>query len=143
MLRHNTVLAIMACSLVPLAMMVRPPVHDLIVEQIDGMASSSGLSHVTHDLYRDWLNQGTQQLVSFDLDADRSYVMIGACDADCSELHFSLLAPDGASAGQVEATGNRPIMTVHANRRGKYQLRASMRQCRLQPCEWGVRVYRR
>lgn len=141
--RSNSVLAIMACALLPLALMGRTPGHDSIVEQIEGLAGTTGVSRVSHELYRDWLNQGAQQLVSFDLDANVRYYLLGACDEDCAELHFELLRPDGSVLSHNGGVGPRPVVTVEPPRAGKYQLRAAMRQCSIQPCEWGVRVYRR
>jgi hypothetical protein len=143
MLRYQTVLAILTCALVPLAVMGAPSQRDAITEQIEDAAGAAGLSRVAHQLYRDWLNRGTHQLVGFDLDSRQSYVLVGACDADCSELHFTLLDGSGASVGRMEGGGARPILSVEPARSGRYQLRAAMRQCSLEPCEWGVRVYRR
>lgn len=141
--RYHAMIAILACALVPLAMFAAPPERDAIVEQIDDAAVAVGVSRVAHQLYRDWLNRGSHQLVGFDLDARVPYVLVGACDADCAELHFTLVDGDGAPAGRLEGSGARPVLAIEPARSGRYQLRASMRQCSLEPCEWGVRVYRR
>jgi hypothetical protein len=141
--RTHTMIAILACILVPLAMLEAQPQKDAIVEQIDDAAGAAGLSRVAHHLYRDWLNRGTHQLVGFDLDASVPYVLLGACDADCGEIHFTLFDRDGNALGRTGGSSSRPILSVEPPRSGRYQLRASMRQCSLEPCEWGVRVYRR
>lgn len=141
--RYDPIIAILACTLLPLAMLGNPPHRDAITEQIDGMAESSGLSRIAHHLYRDWLNQGAHQLFSVELDAGVNYVMLGACDVDCTDLDFQLLRPDGTPTGRVTGSGGRPVLQIEPTQGGRYQLKATMRQCNIQPCEWGVRVYRR
>jgi hypothetical protein len=141
--RYHTTIAVLACALLPLAMLSVPQKRDTITDQIDDMAITTGVSRVAHGLYRDWLHQGTQQYVGFELSAGVHYHLLGACDDDCADLHFLLVAPDGSPQGQLNGTGSRPTVSLDAPVTGRYQLRATMRQCRLQPCEWGVRVYRR
>jgi hypothetical protein len=141
--RYHTTVAILACAVLPLAMLSIPKERDSIADQIADMAVESGLSRVAHEMYRDWLHQGRHQFVGFDLDARASYHLLGACDDDCSDLHFVLLTPEGQASWQASGTGGRPALHVEPPVSGRYQLRATMRQCKLQPCEWGVRVYRR
>jgi hypothetical protein len=141
--RYDPVIAILACTLLPLAMLSNPPERDTITHQIDDMATSSGLSRVAHHLYRDWLNQGAHQLFSVDLDAGVSYAILGACDIDCTALGFQLIRPDGTLFASGTGSSARPVLNVEPDQGGRYQLKATMRQCRIQPCEWGVRVYRR
>jgi hypothetical protein len=141
--RYHTTIAALACALLPLAMLSVPGERDGITDAIADAAAGSGLSRVSHELYRDWLHQGSHQFVGFHLDARVSYHLLGACDDDCNDLHFLLVAPDGGTVGQLDGAAPRPVLTVEPKVSGRYQLRATMRECRLQPCEWGVRVYRR
>lgn len=141
-MRYNMILVLVACALLPLAMLSHPPQRDAIAGRIETAAGSSGLKRVAHDLYRDWLNQGAHQHVSFELEARVTYVLVGACDVDCSDVAFELLGPDGASTG-VRGYGPQPLLTYEPAKPGTYQLKTTMRQCGIQPCEWGVRVYRR
>lgn len=136
-------LAILACALLPLSMLGGTAARDSLDEQLDIMAESNGLSRVSHLLYRDWLSEGSHQLVGFDLESNTRYTLLGACDPDCSDLDFEFLRPDGATMRRSIAAGGRPVLHVETTRDGKYQLRAIMQRCRLQPCEWGARVYRR
>jgi hypothetical protein len=136
-------LAFLACALLPLALLGGPMQRDLIIEQIDSMASTSGLTRVSHPLYRDWLNEGSHQLVGFDLEAGVHYQMLGACDVDCSNIVFELMRPDGTPISRTNGADARPVMNITPDRAGRHQLRATMRRCTITPCEWGVRVYRR
>jgi hypothetical protein len=140
---HPIPLAIMACALLPLALIGRTTDRDAITDQIVAVAGSSGLSRVSHDLYRDWLNQGAHQYVGFDFDARVRYFLVGACDVDCASLYFEVLHADGAVIGRSTEQTGRIVLAFQPERAGKYQLRATMRSCSIQPCEWGVRVYRR
>jgi hypothetical protein len=135
-------LAFMACALLPLALLGGSTQRDLISEQIDSMAVSNGLTRVSHPLYRDWLNEGAQQLVRFDFEAGAHYRMIGACDVDCSDLVLELLRPDGTLLARAGGSA-RPVIDVITDQNGRHQLRTTMRRCSITPCEWGVRVYRR
>jgi hypothetical protein len=136
-------LALIACALLPLALLGGSTQRDLISEQIDTLAGTTGLSRVSHPLYRDWLTEGAHQLVGFDLEANVRYEMLGTCDADCSDLRFELLRPDGTRLAQVTDGEQRPVLTVRPDRPGRYQLRTTMSGCSISPCEWGIRVYRR
>jgi hypothetical protein len=143
MARHHSVLALLACALLPLSLLGNSVERDAIVDQIDMLAGSNNLSRVSHELYRDWLNEGSHQLVSFELEARVKYHLLGACDTDCSELSFELLRPDGVLLARGTSAGNRTVLSVDATHSGRHQLRVAMRRCSIQPCEWGVRVYRR
>jgi hypothetical protein len=140
---HPISLAFMACVLLPLALLTGSSQRDPITDQLDTMADSTGLTRVSHRIYRDWLSEGAHQLVSFDLEGGVQYHLLGACDVDCAELYFELLRPDGTRLARGTGSGNRPILVAEATQTGRYQLKASMRRCSIQPCEWGVRVYRR
>lgn len=136
-------LAVLACALLPLSLLGGVTHRDSITEQIDSVAGSNGLSRVSHQLYRDWLSQGTHQLVGFDLEANVQYHMLGACDADCSTLRFELLRPDGTRLTQGIGSPGKPLVIARPDHSGRHQLRVTMTRCSIQPCEWGVRVYRR
>jgi hypothetical protein len=141
--RTHTLVAILACALLPLAMLSVPRTSDGIAEQITGTAASAGLTRVVHDLYRDWLHEGRHQVVGFDLEAQVMYYVVGACDADCAGLHLALDPAAGATTSVVRGTGDSLVLAVQPSTSGRHQVTVTMQQCRLQPCEWGIRVYRR
>lgn len=140
---HHVGLALIACALLPLALLGGGAPRDLISEQIDTKASSTGLTRVAHQLYRDWLTEGAHQLVGFDLEANVQYELLGACDEDCSDLRFELLRSDGTRLAQGTDGERQPVLIVRPDRTARYQLRTTMSGCSISPCEWGIRVYRR
>jgi hypothetical protein len=136
--------AVLALVLVPLvayeSVVAR---QDAIVDSIETVAGSAGVTRVTHRLYRDWLNRGAHQNVGFQLETGVRYFFVGACDADCADLDFELFDPDGVLVGHDTEADATPVVSIMPETGGNYRLKVTMFACAIEPCEWGVRGYRR
>lgn len=89
------------------------------------------------------LADGTQELVSLELRGGREYVVVGACDGDCSDLDLALVGPDGEAVGSDYERDDVPMVSASAARGGTYRLTVSMAACSADPCGYGVAVFAR
>lgn len=136
--------AILALVLVPLvAYESVAERQDAIADSIEAVAGTAGVTRVTHRLYRDWLNQGSHQYVGFKLEAGVRYFFVGACDRDCGDLDFELFEPDGSLVAHDTEADSTPVVSVMPEVDGSFRLKVTMFTCAIEPCEWGVRGYRR
>lgn len=78
-----------------------------------------------------------------DLTADVTYRFIGACDDDCTDMDFELIAPEGGVVA-TDRGNNRddfPVATFRPAQSGRYIARLLMMECRVTPCFAGMRVF--
>jgi hypothetical protein len=140
--KFRFVAAVIALSASPAFAFADARHRDLIESQIQEVAASNSLYRVTHYLFRDWLYQGDYQNVTFELQAGISYTLIGACDADCTDLDFELFNPSGFAVDRDTRSGDKPVVRVRPASSGTYTLKVKMYRCSDQPCEWGVKAFR-
>jgi hypothetical protein len=77
----------------------------------------------------------------FDLEASKSYVVIGLCDNSCSDLDMAAVDPSGKNIGSDVADDDTPLIEVQATASGRYTFRVAMSACSAARCYYGVRVY--
>lgn len=113
-----------------------------VQRQLDRFARDSGYRR-THDLFFDHLDDDQYQYVTVDLTAGVRYLFVGACDNDCSDLDFTLYDANGNYVDGDTASDDTPMVRVTPRRTGNFELRVRMYECSVNPCSWGVGVYRR
>lgn len=72
-----------------------------------------------------------------------SYVLLGACDDDCGGLELGLFAANGYEVDAARRAGNAPIVRVTPRETQRYRFTVRMTGCGMNPCWYGVGVYRR
>lgn len=87
------------------------------------------------------LNDDRQEDLPLRLEAGRQYLIVGVCDADCSDMDFRLLDPRGAVAAEDMATDDNPVVRVTPGAAGEYRLRVIMPACSANPCFYGVSLF--
>jgi hypothetical protein len=108
---------------------------DAVVEALDG----EGLSEATEPV-GGGLAEGASEDVEFALAAG-SYVIVGVCDTDCSDLDLVLSGPGGELDSDL-ATDDTPVVTVELSRAATLNLRVNMAACSSAPCRYGVQAFR-
>lgn len=78
---------------------------------------------------------------SFNLQAGKSYIAIGVCDENCSDLDFAVYGPGGDNLGSDVLEDDTPIVLFEAPRTGQYKATVLMAVCGTARCNYGVRVY--
>ena len=71
----------------------------------------------------------------------RSYIILGVCDNDCSDVDLRLYGPDGSTVIQDLATDDHPTLSFTAPSTGNYRLEVIMATCRQSPCYYGVQLF--
>lgn len=89
-----------------------------------------------------FLGQDEEQTWSVPLVAGAEYLVVGACDPDCSDLDLDI-ARNGSSVDADAAADDMPIVVVEQAETGEYEVTATMYECIAEPCFYGFVVLAR
>ena len=89
------------------------------------------------------MNAQESEAFTLTLPSDASYALIGACDNDCASLHL-LLSND---AGNYEVAAARPaneppVVQLTPKEATRYRVKVVMAGCSMNPCWYGIALYR-
>ena len=87
------------------------------------------------------LNASANNSHPVSLNAGRSYIILGVCDNDCTDVDLRLYGPDGSTVIQDLATDDHPTLNFTAPSTGNYRLEVIMATCRQSPCYYGVQLF--
>lgn len=89
------------------------------------------------------LRSGASVGLEVDLEFGVQYMIVGVCDADCSDLDLSLTDLQSNVLFEDLLDDDAPILTFTAPAGGVYFLQVEMYECSVEPCSFGYKVYRR
>ncbi len=89
------------------------------------------------------LAQGATHSLAVSLVAGGNYLIIGACDQDCTDVDLRILGPGGGQVTEDVALDDRPVLRFTAPATGTYRLDVIMATCSTSPCYWGVQTFAR
>ena len=69
------------------------------------------------------------------------YRIHGVCDNDCRDLDLVLLDERGNEISQDTSTDDIPIVNARPKWTGRFTLRVIMEDCKVNPCNYGVRFF--
>ena len=69
------------------------------------------------------------------------YVIVGACDQDCTDVDLRIYAPNGDRVAQDIEVDDRPVLEFTAPATGRYRVQVLMATCNTSPCYWGFQVF--
>jgi hypothetical protein len=95
----------------------------------------------THEIKQGSLDDDESEYVTLELDAGRSYALLGVCDEDCSDLDMRLYDADGNEIDSDIETDDYPVVEVRPVRTARFRVKVSMAACSTSPCFYGVAVY--
>ncbi len=107
---------------------------EAVVEALD----QEGLSPAGEPLYGA-LNADEYENVELELTAG-SFLLIGVCDGDCTDLDLVLSADGEEIASDLEAD-DTPVLVVEVEEGGTLTLRVGMAVCSSGPCRYGVGLF--
>ena len=96
---------------------------------------------LAYDIYMGRLDDGDEDAITFDLLRGQTYMIMGVCDTDCSDLDLTLYDSDGDEVDSDLASDDVPIVSVTTDRADTYRVEISMAECSAEPCRFGVGVY--
>lgn len=87
------------------------------------------------------LNNDRADTWTFQFTAGRTYRIIGACDADCSDIDLEVLGLDGKVIVKDTADDDMPIVSFDVSGTGDLKVKVSMYRCTEEPCFWGLGIW--
>ena len=94
----------------------------------------------THEDEFDRLNNGDYDHFRFNLSRGKSYIIISACDEDCSDLDLMLYDKYDNELLTDTQTDDFPMISVTPRYTGSYTLIVRMYSCGSDPCYYGISV---
>ncbi len=91
------------------------------------------INNVADDISDDW---------TFHFSSSKSYLIIGACDNDCSDVDLYITKPNSSTniAKDTERNDN-PVLSFKPTYSGRYMVRLKMFNCRESFCYQGFSIY--
>jgi hypothetical protein len=87
------------------------------------------------------LAQGADETMELRLTGGTSYIIVGVCDKDCSDLDLVLVDAAGAEVDTDLEEDDVPMVMVEVPSNGTYRLSVRMATCSAAPCAYGVSVF--
>lgn len=100
-----------------------------------GMSAPQGVSDETAAL-----QPATDHVWRVNLEANTRYTVIGACDADCSNVDIELIDSRGGVIASDMLPDDYPVVTYTPTENGVYYARLLMQSCTRAPCYTGMRL---
>ena len=96
-----------------------------------------------HDLQVGFMNADESEAFTLTLPSGASYALVGACDNDCTSLHLLLYNDAGNYEVASARTANEPpVVQLTPKEATRYRVKVVMAGCRLNPCWYGIALYR-
>jgi hypothetical protein len=132
-------------------LLLAPAAHaqDAWVRQVRTQLSAAGGVfeangyELTHRIYTGALNDDGEEMVQLDLDVGMEYQIMGACDADCSDMDLTLYDGNGNVVDSDMLDDDVPVVSVTVARSGAFHVRVSMAACSSEPCRYGIGIFGR
>lgn len=118
--------------------------EEVVRSQIYDMAAK--LASVADDpeiveYYDGKVDEGDGQQIDLPGSLRGSFVVIAACDQDCTDLDLVLHDSDGNSVTQDVEEDDLPVLQFRASRGEAYHLHVNMHDCSTTTCYYGVAVF--
>lgn len=110
------------------------------LRQVEASLDQRGLQRIA-DVRTGSIQEGNYESIALDLTGGWDYVIVGACDNDCSDLDLHLMDPSGTPIVQNVGPDDPPVLQLTAARSGGYELRVGMVGCSVSPCFYGIEVF--
>ena len=89
------------------------------------------------------LEDGDGERVTVRIGSGANLILVGICDADCSDLGLTLYDPDGDLVDSDVLTDDIPMITIEGGRSGSYTVAVQMAECTIDPCRYAIQTYTR
>jgi len=121
------------------------PWMDQVREQLINSAIAAGYSgmELSHQPYTGSLYDGRNTVLDLRLRAGTTYLIVGACDVDCSDLDLELFDENWNEVDVDRGLDDKPMVTVTPARTAVFHVRTMMAECGASPCAIGFGVFSR
>ena len=87
------------------------------------------------------LDDGGSTTLPTELRAGLTYLIVGVCDYDCTDVDLILDDPSGNEVVSDLLADDAPVLTTDITTAGAYRITVDMAACSLDPCNYGVAVF--
>jgi len=87
------------------------------------------------------LDSGERESLTFSLQGGASYVFVGFCDNDCSDLDLTLYDPAGTQVDIDIEVDDAPVVEVSPPTGASYRVEVAMASCSVSPCFYTVGLF--
>jgi hypothetical protein len=128
------------------ALLFAAPAHaqpQIIRTQLDSaqvLMRGNGFS-LQDDIVSGDLREGEDEEFELELEGGKTYIIVGVCDGDCSDLDMALTTAAGAEVDSDYQTDDVPMVMVEVASGQTYHLKVQMAACSVEPCAFGVGVF--
>ena len=112
------------------------------LDQAENQLRDSGYRRAKQ-VYYDSLSENDEDLLSVNLDSDYDYIIVGACDNDCSDIDMALYDENDNEIDSDNETDSLPILNVSPAWDGEFSISVSMYECSNAPCAYGILIMSR
>ena len=90
-----------------------------------------------------YMNTGTTTNLNWpvDMEGGRSYLIVGVCDNDCTDVDLVLEGRDRTEVASDVLADDIPVIRFAPKSSAVYFLRTSMVICSVEPCGYGIAVF--
>lgn len=139
-------LPVIVLAAIGAALLFAAPAHAqpaMIRNQLDSAAVLMGGQgfRLQDDIVSGDLEQGGEEEFELELEGGKTYIIVGVCDGDCSDLDMALTTASGDDVDSDYELDDVPMVTVEVERGGTYHLKVEMATCSAEPCAFGVGVF--
>jgi hypothetical protein len=96
---------------------------------------------MTHEVRTGSLRDDASEYVTLELDAGKSYAVVGVCDEDCTDVDLQLFSPEGQQVDSDMLTDDVPIVDAQPTLTARYRVKIVMATCSTSPCFYGLGVF--
>lgn len=113
---------------------------DAQLTRLSGVMDGRNMAQASRDLTGS-LRNGQRTDWTIYLVKEVDYRIHGVCDNDCRDLDLILLDERGNEISQDTSTDDIPIVNARPKWTGRFTLRVLMEDCKISPCNYGVRFF--
>jgi hypothetical protein len=139
-------LPVIALAAVGAALAFAAPAHaqpQIIRTQLDSasvLMRNEGF-RLQDDIVSGDLREGEDEEFELELEGGKTYIIVGVCDGDCSDLDMALTTSGGDDVDSDFEEDDVPMVMVEVPSNATYHLRVQMATCSVEPCAFGVGVF--
>ena len=119
--------------------------YDIVEKQVLQIGVLLALDgfELTHDVKFASLYDNRYDNYYFSLNRGVDYKIYAACDGDCGDIDLCLYDENGNEIDCDETSDDKPLVEVRPKWTGRFRLKVTMYDCRINPCKFGIGVFGR
>ena len=135
--------AVAACAALLFAVPARAQEWgEVVAAQLEAVAEALGDENIREvgQPITGGLDAGETEDRTVTISAAGTYLIVGVCDQDCTDIDLELYGPGGNLIDSDVADDDVPVL-VGELPSGQYRLRVKMITCEVEPCNYGVGLF--